>query len=225
MKTVHFIIAAIMAGTFTTMPAQITKEQFKQRSEMMGLNRKLQEIKVSKDTRKQAKQLVKEGWKVAPGGMSIEKQLARAELLDNSFEEDGVTQKYAKGDATSTAESYDAGKMQALELARLNLVSSIETDITELAETNRSNKDISADNAASVIKVLRSSKSFVSKKLGQTNSVIEMYRELPNGNVQVRVQTYYSMDKAREIAKAVVREELEKQGEEQLDRLDDIFGK
>lgn len=52
-----------------------------------------------------------------------------------------------------------------------------------------------------------------------------MYRELPNGNVQVRVQTYYSMDKAREIAKAVVREELEKQGEEQLDRLDDIFGK
>lgn len=143
------------------MPAQITKEQFKQRSEMMGLNRKLQEIKVSKDTRKQAKQLVKQGWKVAPGGMSIEKQLARAELLDNSFEEDGVTQKYAKGDATSTAESYDAGKMQALELARLNLVSSIETDITELAETNRSNKDISADNAASVIKVLRSSKSFV----------------------------------------------------------------
>lgn len=207
------------------MPAQITKEQFKQRSEMMGLNRKLQEIKVSKDTRKQAKQLVKEGWKVAPGGMSIEKQLARAELLDNSFEEDGVTQKYAKGDATSTAESYDAGKMQALELARLNLVSSIETDITELAETNRSNKDISADNAASVIKVLRSSKSFVSKKLGQTNSVIEMYRELPNGNVQVRVQTYYSMDKAREIAKSVVREELEKQGDGLQDQLDDIFGK
>jgi len=214
-----------MAGTFTTMPAQITREQFKQRSEMMGLNRKLQEIKVSKDTRKQAKQLVKEGWKVAPGGMSIEKQLARAELLDNSFEEDGVTQKYAKGDATSTAESYDAGKMQALELARLNLVSSIETDITELAETNRSNKDISADNAASVIKVLRSSKSFVSKKLGQTNSVIEMYRELPNGNVQVRVQTYYSMDKAREIAKSVVREELEKQGDGLQDQLDDIFGK
>lgn len=207
------------------MPAQITREQFKQRSEMMGLNRKLQEIKVSKDTRKQAKQLVKEGWKVAPGGMSIEKQLARAELLDNSFEEDGVTQKYAKGDATSTAESYDAGKMQALELARLNLVSSIETDITELAETNRSNKDISADNAASVIKVLRSSKSFVSKKLGQTNSVIEMYRELPNGNVQVRVQTYYSMDKAREIAKSVVREELEKQGDGLQDQLDDIFGK
>ena len=157
--------------------------------------------------------------------MSIEKQLARAELLDNSFEEDGVTQKYAKGDATSTAESYDAGKMQALELARLNLVSSIETDITELAETNRSNKDISADNAASVIKVLRSSKSFVSKKLGQTNSVIEMYRELPNGNVQVRVQTYYSMDKAREIAKSVVREELEKQGDGLQDQLDDIFGK
>lgn len=207
------------------MPAQITREQFKQRSEMMGLNRKLQEIKVSKDTRKQAKQLVKEGWKVAPGGMSIEKQLARAELLDNSFEEDGVTQKYAKGDATSTAESYDAGKMQALELARLNLVGSIETDITELAETNRSNKDISADNAASVIKVLRSSKSFVSKKLGQTNSVIEMYREQPNGNVQVRVQTYYSMDKAREIAKSVVREELEKQGDGLQDQLDDIFGK
>lgn len=224
MKAAKILFVLMLSGTVTTASAQITKDAYKQRSEMMKLNKDLQNIKVSKDARKQAKQFTKEGWKVAPGGLAIDKQIARAELLQNSFEDDMVTPKFVWGDASSTAESYDAGKMQALELARLNLVGTIETEITELVESNRDNKQLNAGEAASVIKTLKASKSFVTKKLGQTIPVMEVYRELENGNVQVRVQTYYSMDKAREITKQAIREELEKQGDDLQNKLDEILG-
>jgi len=136
-----------------------------------------------------------------------------------------MTPKFVSGDASSTAENYDAGKMQALELARQNLVGSIESNITQLVENNRDNKQLNAGKAASVIKTINTSKSFISKKLGQTIPVIEVYKELPNGNVIVRVQIFYSLDKARDIVQNAVREELEKEGEELGDELDELMGR
>lgn len=224
MKTVNCLLVLALAGTFTTASAQISKDAYKKRSEMMGLNKKLQSEKVAKGIRKQAKDMMqKEGWKVAPGGLPLEQQLERSTLYQNSFEDDMVTPKFVKGDASATAEFYDAGKMQALALAREDLIGSIETNITQLVETNRSNKQLNSKDAASVAKTLSASKSFITQKLGQTIPVIEVYRELPNGNVQVRVQTFYSMDKAREIAKQVIREQMEQSGDELLDKLDDLL--
>ena len=136
-----------------------------------------------------------------------------------------MTPKFVSGDASSTAENYDAGKMQALELARQNLVGSIESNITQLVENNRDNKQLNAGKAASVIKTINTSKSFISKKLGQTIPVIEVYKELPNGNVIVRVQIFYSLDKARDIVQNAVREELEKEGEELGDELDELMSR
>lgn len=224
MKAVKCLLVLMFTGTFMSVSAQISKEAYKQRSEMMGLNKKFQSEKVSKASRRQAKEMKKEGWKVAPGALSLEQQIERSALYQNSFEDDMVTPKFVWGDATSTAESYDAGKMQALEQARTNLVGSIETDITQIVENNQSNKQMGAGDAASVIKTLKASKSFVTKRLGQTIPVMEVYRELKNGNVQVRVQTFYSMDKAREVAKQVIREELEKEGEELQGTLDELLG-
>lgn len=205
--------------------AQTMKDKFKQRKELLKMNKDMQSAKVSKASRKQAKEMKKEGWKVAPGALSLEVQIERSSLYQNMFEEDLLTPMYVWGDASSTAENYDAGKMQALELARLNLVGSIETNITQLVENNRDNKQLSAGKAASVIKTIAASKSFITQKLGQTIPVIETYRELTNGNVIVRVQTFYSMEKAREIAFETVREELEKEGEDLGEELDQLMGK
>lgn len=224
MKAAKCLFFLMLAGTVTTTSAQISKDAYKRRSEMMDLNKKLQSEKVSKASRQQAKEMKKEGWKVAPGALSLEQQIERSALYQNSYEDDMVTPKFISGDAMSVAEFYDAGKMQALELARLNIVSSIETDITEIVDNNRANKQLAADDAASVLKTLKKSKSYVTKKLSQTIPAIEVYRELKNGNVQVRVQTFYSMDKARDITKQVIREELEKEGEELQGDLDDILG-
>lgn len=225
MKTRIIIIGMVM---FFALPAfcqaQSMKDRFKQRKELVKLNKDMQGIKASKESRKQAKEMKKEGWKVAPGALSLEQQIERSSLYQNMFEEDAVTPMYVWGDASTTAENYDAGKMQALELARLNLVGSIEANITQIVENNRDNKQLSAGRAASVVKTLSASKTFITQKLGQTIPIIDTYRELPNGNVVVRVQTFYSMEKAREIALDVVRGELEKEGEDLGNELDQLLG-
>lgn len=200
------------------------KDKYKARKELRKMDKDFNDEKASKRAREQAKDMKKEGWKVAPGALPLEMQLDRSFMLQNQTEDDLLTPMYVSGDATSTAESYDAGKMQALELARLNLAANIETNITEIVENNRNNKQLKAEDAASVIGTLKKSKSYVSKKLGQTTPVVEVYRKLDNGNVQVRVMTYYSMETAREIAKDAIREQLEQEGKNLGTNLDELIG-
>lgn len=221
------MIMFLAVGTMESF-AQSTKEyknKYKARKELMKMDKDFNNEKASKDAKKMAKTMKKEGWLVAPGGMPLEKQIDRSMLFQNQTEDDLLTPKYVWGDATSTAENYDAGKMQALEIARVNLVSSIESQMTQIIDHNRDNKQLKANDAASVISSLGKAKTIVSQKLGQTIPVIEVYRKLKNGNIEVRVQTFYSMDMAREIAKEAIREKLLEEGKQLDQELDQLIGK
>ncbi len=224
MKKNLLLITMTALFVFGTVSAQnSTIERMKQRQELQKMNNKLQSTGVDKESKKQAKKDEKEGWKVAPGYLPLAQQYSRSSLLQNQFEDDLLTPKYVWGDATSTAENYDGGKMQAIELAQINMVSSIEKNITQIVDNNRDNKQLNAGNAATVVKSLAKAKTYISKRIGQTTPVIDTYRELGNGNVQVRVMIFYSMDKARELARDAIREQLEKDGEKvgegELDQL------
>lgn len=189
----------------------------------MKLNKKLQNEKVSKSSKQRAKEDRKDNWK-ATGALTLEQQYERAAVYENSFEDDMVTPKFVSGEGMATAMIYDGAKMQALELARQSLIGSIESDITQLLENNVSNEQMGNDDATTVVKTLSRSKSIMSKKIGQTIPAIERYRKLPNGNYQVYVRTFYSMDKAREIAKSVLRTELEKESQDLAKKIDQIIG-
>lgn len=210
MKTMKFILALLMVGITMTVSAQSAADRLAQRAQVMKANKKLQDVKVSKESRKLVKQLKKEGWKVAPGALSMEQQFERSALLQNQFEEDLITPKYVWGDAQSQGSTYDAAKLQALELARANLIASLETNITRLTENSVDNQQLANGEAVSITKMLSTSKSIVSSRLGQTTNVVEVYRELANGNYIVRVVVFYSMDKARDIALDAVREQMAK---------------
>ena len=156
--------------------------------------------------------------------MLLEQQYERAAIYMNSFEDDLVTPKFVHGEGLSVGAVYDGAMMQARELARLNLIGSIETDIAQVVENSVSNNQLSSNEAASVVKTLSCSKSIISKKLGQTIPAIERYRKLPNGNYEVYVQTFYSMDKARELSKETLRSELENETEGLGEKVCDIMG-
>ena len=218
------LTSLVCGGVMAQTPKVTAKEKMQQRAEIVKQNNKLQGLDIDKASKKQAKQMKKEGWKVAPGHLPLEQQISRSTLYQNQFEDDFITPKYVWGDATSVSVNYDGGKMQALALARVNLVSAIENNITQIVENNRDNKQLDAGNAATVVKTLSSSKSFVSQRLGQTIPVVEVYRDLPNGNKEVRVMVFYSMDKAREVAREAVRDQLEKEGEQLEEKvLDELF--
>ena len=212
MKAVGILCVLFFTMWATPSIAQISKEQAKERKVLMKSSKSELTQKATKVARKEAKKLSKEGWTTTPGTLPIEKQ------LDNMFP------KYIMGEAMSIGENYDAAKMQALELAKQNLAGQIQTEVTALVENTVANKQLSQEQAASVTQSIMASKNLISQSIGRTISVMEVYRTLSNKNKEVLVRIAYNSNMAKEAAKKIVREDLEKKGDKLHKDLDKLLG-
>lgn len=179
-------------------------------------------VKASKAARKAAKSYARDGWEVAPGHLPLEKQLDRAYSMQYEFDESGYPL-YLMSEAMSVGGSYDAAKLQAMELSKLQLAGQISSEIIGIIENTVGNDQLSQDEAASVVETISASKNVISQRLGRVITVVECYRTLPNKNKEVRVQIAYNSKMAMENAKSVVKEELEKKGEKLHERLDSLL--
>ena len=179
--------------------------------------------KASKAARKEAKALVKEGWKAAPGGLPLEKQLDRSYMFQLATDDD-MNELYIDGNGQSTGEMYDATKMQATEVARLDLASKISSECTGLIDNLTANKQLPKDEATSISTLMAESKTIFSQKLGGVKVVVEAYRELPNKNKQVMIRMFAKKADIQNIAKSAIRDELEKRGVKMTDELNALLG-
>ena len=202
--------------------AQTTKETIKERKAIAKLSSSELNKRASKAARKEAKKLTKEGWRVAPGQLPLEKQLDKAYNMYYEYEESGLP-KYIIGDAMSPGAIYDAAKMQALELAKTNLAGMIQTEVTALIESTVANEQITQEQAQSIARTVQASKNLIVQRLGRTFTVTECYRTLPNKTVQVRVTLAYNARMAVDEAKAIVNAQLEARGEDLHEQLDAIW--
>ena len=176
-----------------------------------------------KSIKKEVRQLKKDGWKVAPGNIAMDLQLKEAYSKALERDEKGY-EKYVTGEAMTVGETYDAALFQATNLAKLDLAAKIETEITELIDTKLGNKQLSQKQAASLAESVAASKNLVSQKLGRVIIPVKMYRDLENGNVEVRTMVYYSHDMAMDILKQTMREDLEQKADDLSKQLDKILG-
>lgn len=201
---------------------QLTKEQIKERNEISKLSKKDLNSKATKAARKEAKNLKKQGWMVAPGAIPLEKQLDRSYLMQMEYDTD-MSPKYIMGEGMSTAENYDAAKFQALELAKQQLASEIQTELAAMIENEVSNRQLGPEQAASITETISKSKSLITQSLGRVLPVVEVYRTLPNRNKEVLVRVAYSMDEARKVTKKAIYEELKAKGQGLEKDLDKAF--
>lgn len=224
-KILLFALMLTFAGSHVQ--AQTAKEIAKKmngRSIIDKASRKAADKKIAKTVKKQVKQWKKEGWKTMPGQLTLEQQMQRSVTYQEQYEDDNALMpKYVWGDASSEAQVYDAGKAQALELAQLNLAGNIESRVAQIIENNVGNDQTSSEQVTSLVKTLKRAKRHVQANLGQTIPVIEVYRELKNGNVQVRVQAFYSMDQARRVAREAIRKQMEEEGKQMAPELDKLI--
>jgi len=221
-KVILFIAVSLLVGTSTSY-AQLTKEQRKERNEILKASKAELNAKASKAARKEAKTLTKEGWKTAPGALPLDKQLDKSYTMQMEYDED-MFPKYLMGEAMSIGENYDAAKMQALELAKQNLAGQIQTEVTALIENTVANKQLQPEEAASVVQSISAGKSLISQSIGRVITVVEVYRTVSNKNKEVLVKIAYNADMAKQAAKKAIRDDLEKKGEELQDKLDELLG-
>jgi len=177
--------------------------------------------KAIKDARKEAKKLKKEGFKVAPGQLPMDKQI-EATWIKRYETDDKGNKKWFVADARAVGETHSAAKMQAYEVAKVNLAGQIGTEVAGLIETNIANAQLNAEEAASVTETVATFKSIVGSKLGRTSTFFEADKTIGK-NTEIFVTIGYSYDAAVEMAKDIIRKGLVEKTKVQSDKLDKIL--
>ena len=191
MKTMKFILATLLLGMTISVAAQ-NKEWMK-------------------DAKKEEKRLTKEGWKITPGGIPMLQQILNSYKLRNELGMD-LTPKYVFGNAQSLGQFIDAAKVAADGVSKADLVGQISPEITRLVSEQISTKQLSNDQAESVMGVVEKSKSIVTQKLGIITPVIQFYRKLPNGTYEVMMSIAYDREKITNISKETVNGMMKEAG-------------
>jgi len=202
MKKVISILIVLFVGLAIVQPvmAQSKKELQKEVSK-----------KAMKEARAEAKKLEKQGFKVNPGQPPLAKQVEASWLM--GAEEDGKGEKkYFIADASSVGESQSAAKLQAYEMAKINLIGQIASEVAGRIKNNVGNQQLSMEDAASITQTMAEFQSKYSQKLGRTKTALEIFRIVDKKKVEVRVLLAYNTDEAMKLAKDLIREELKKVG-------------
>lgn len=218
MKTVKFLAVLVMLSLSMGVSAQNALQK------KVKENKAALKEKASKDAKKEAKRLQKEGWTVSPGGLPLEKQVDRLYMFLEDYDDD-MEPVYVDGEGRSIAENFAAAQIQATELARMNIASKISSEATGIVDNMVANKMLADDQAASITTTLVENKSIFSQKLGRVQTPLTVTRELKNKNKEVMVRMITKVSSIKEIAKEAVRAELEKEGKELSEELKAYFGK
>ena len=222
-KILMIAMSLIMVASFSFAEKSTQKEIRKERQEIRKLAKAELKQKVDKSVKKEARRLAKEGWGAKPGALPLEKQLERSYLMQYEYDE-SMFPKYIMGEASSVGENYDAAKTAATSLAITNLAGQIQTEVTALIENTVANRQLSAEDAASITETVMASKNLISQSIGRVIPVVEVYRINSKKNNEVLVRLAYNGEMAKEAAKKAVREELEKKGKDLHGQLDKVLG-
>lgn len=228
-RLISLAILLVAFGVQTSYSSNDIKEskkelesQSKMRREKNKIAKKEMDEKASKEAKKAAKELQKAGWKAAPGALPLEKQLDKSYLFQYEYDEEGFPQ-YIMAEGMSIGGNYDAAKLTAMEIAKQNLASQIQSETTALIETTMSNYQNEQEDVTSLTKSIMASKTLISQQIGRVIPIVEIYRDVNNKNKEVLVRLAYSMDMVKKIAKNALRKELESRGDELHENLDDLL--
>ena len=207
MKTMKIFATLLMLFAFTaSVNAQfLTKEQ-------------------EKAVKKDVKKYEKDGWKVKPGTPSIAMQLTKSYQMAWERTADGTDQ-WLMGEGSSVGSIYDAARTQAMTVAQGEIARKMKTDMTTQIEQALANEQFEQKQAESIAQtVVTSMGKSVDQTIGRPSSLVEMYRDLPNGNVEVLVRLAVSSAKLDALTKQGIenarREALEKRVGEVKDKME-----
>ncbi len=197
MKTIKFFATLLMLFAFTaSVNAQfLTKEQ-------------------EKAVKKDVKKYEKDGWKVKPGAPSIAMQLTKSYQMAWEKTAEGTDQ-WIMGEGSSVGTIYDAARTQAMTVAQGEIGRKLKTEISAEIEQDLANEQLGAGEAESIAQTIVTAMGrSVDQTIGRPSSLIEMYRDLPNGNIEVLLRLAISSAKLDALAK----EGVEKARQEMLQR-------
>lgn len=212
MKTSKIILALAMVFFIGTIGlAQQTDKELKKE-----IGKKAEKL-----ARKEARKLRKQGYYVAPGALPMDKQLEKAWMRQYEEDENGYPI-YFVAQGISVGETQSAAKLQANEVAKLELAGQISSSIAALIENNIANQQLNTEDAASVTKTIAASKNLIAQELGRTLPLVELYKNI-NKNIEANVRLAYNYELAIEAGKNIIRRSLEEETEMAQEQLEELM--
>jgi hypothetical protein len=183
--------------------------------------RKTLKLKPPREVKKQAKVYKKQGYTVAVGAPSIERQLTNGWLKEIEEDKSGY-KKYFVASNSSVGETQIAAKLQATEAAKLTLAGDISTSVAALVENNFANSQLNSEEATSVTQTIAASKSIIAQELGRIITLVELYRNIDK-NIEANIRIAYNAEMAMELAKKVIRKSLQEKTDLLQNKLDKLM--
>ncbi len=174
--------------------------------------------KVDKDSRKEAKKLAKQGWKTNPGMLPIEKQIHKSKFAQITRDEE-QNLSYITGSSKAVGGNYNIAKEIAESKAKQQIVGLMEENIKKDASIESAMSDLGDGDIIMKEKIVSSSRSRINSILRNSESFLEIYRELEDGKYEVNVMLGVKKQEAIKHAKKVYMEELMKIAKERTDKL------
>ena len=148
-----------------------------------------------KAAKTRAKEMKKEGWK-SLGALTLQEQVARSKEIELNQDE------WCIGEAQSEGDFYDAARPNAVLAAKVNIVNNLVQEITAKQKLKTKNEQGDGSSAASTMS--EDANAVVAQQLQHPKTLLELYRNLPDGKVQVLIR----MAVPREDAYSLVEEML-----------------
>ena len=223
-KATKILGIILMVSMALNLNAQTTKQQKQENKAQQKQQKELKSDlykKTPKDAQQQAKKFTQEGWKTF--GLPIEKQLNEAWM--KMYEKDATGYpRYIVASTQVVANTVSAAQMQVENVLKVRIAGMIATNVASLADVALANQEISQKDAASITKAIENSKNIVSQKLGRVIKVFEIYRQMPNDNVELRATLIYDMKTAMNLAKQIILDELKNDLEVNKAQLEKMMG-
>lgn len=205
-------VALIMGSGVAYGQAQLSDKELK----------KEMKARVDKDCRKEAKALTKEGWKVMPGKLPLERQLQESRYAQLQEDERGQAY-YIVGTHMAKGGNYTAAKKIADSRAMTEIAEKVSAQIAELVKENVANHDYGEGDIEVIDKFVSSNKHLVNARLTGAVSLLEIYREVEAGAYEVRVVIAVRTKEAVRAAKSAYVSGLAKESEKLAEELDSIL--
>lgn len=201
MKKVIFLLVAFFIGGCAVSYAQNSIE-----AKMKEARKRHKTEKLAKN---EAKKREKSGWTVFEGSLPMVEQLEENYTRQHLLDDDGE-QLYYFGHGSYRTDDKNAALKNACLAARQDIASQLETELAEAFSTDVRSEKVSPEESVTVSKAFAQGKSVVSAKLAGVKPIVRIYRR-DKYQYEVEVDMYYSRDKARQIAREAVREQLSKE--------------
>lgn len=176
------------------------------------------QLKAIKDARKEAKKLIKEGFQTSVGKLPLDKQLENAAQKQVEADAEGNPYWYVVTSRT-TGDNKEETIVNAINAAKNDLTGQVQTRISQLISASNNIEPKAAEN---LLSMLAESNSTIFATLNRTIPLVEIYRTLPDDNVEVYVTLGYSLDAANQAAVKAIRATLIKNSESLARELDKL---